>query len=138
VGLEEEAVFYLLQRATSKHQIRSAFTRGSVRGSIYVEGILDANMISLLNFTPGIIRKQSSGVVRQIIAPSDWMKLLTMQDPITVVKANQWIRVRNGLYKGDLGFLTHVEAWGARVLVVPRLKTPTPQAAASLKRKRTC
>jgi hypothetical protein len=30
-----------------------------------------------------------------------------------------------------------VEAWGARVLVVPRLKTPTRQAAASLKRKRT-
>jgi transcription elongation factor len=54
-----------------------------------------------------------------------------------VVKANQWIRVRNGAYKGDLGFVTHVEAWGARVLVVPRLKTPTPQATASLKRKRS-
>ena len=114
MGLEEEAVFYLLQKATSDHQIRSAFTRGSVRGSIYVEGILDANMISLLNLTPGIIRKQF-GVVRQTIDPSDWVKLLTMQDPMMVVKANQWIRVRNGAYKGDLGFVTHVEAWGARV-----------------------
>jgi hypothetical protein len=140
VGLEEEAVFYLLQRATSEHQIRSAFTRGSFRGSIYVEGILDANMISLLNFTPGIIRKQSSGVavVRQIIIdPIDWVKLLTMKDPKTVVNANQWIRVHNGAYKGDIGFVTLVEAWGAQVLVVPRLKTPTPQTAASLKRKRT-
>jgi hypothetical protein len=136
VGLEEEAVVYLLQRATSEHQLRSAFTRGSIRGSIYVEGILDANLIYLLNSTPGIIRKQS-GVVRQIIDPSDWVKLLTMQDPMTVVKANQWIRVRNGVYRGDLGFVTHLEAWGARVLVVPRLKTPTPQAAVSLKRKRT-
>jgi hypothetical protein len=136
VGLEEEAIFYLLQRATSEHQIRSAFTRGSVRGSIYVEGVLDANMISILNFTPGIIRKQS-GVVHQIIDPSDWLKLLTMQDPMTVVTASQWIRVRNGLYKGDLGFVTHVEAWGAQILVVPRLKTPTPQADTSLKRKRT-
>jgi hypothetical protein len=135
VGLEEEAVFYLLQRATSEHQIRSAFTRGSVRGSIYVEGDLDANMISLLNLAPGIVRKRS-GVVRQIIDPSDWVKLLNMQDPMTVVKASQWIRVRNGVYKGDLGFLTYVESWGAQVLVVPRLKTPTPTAA-SLKRKRT-
>jgi hypothetical protein len=101
-----------------------------------VEGILDANLIYLLNSTPGIIRKQS-GVVRQIIDPSDWVKLLTMQDPMTVVKANQWIRVRNGVYKGDLGFVTQLEAWGARVLVVPRLKTPTSQVAASLKRKRT-
>ena len=62
MGLEEEATLYLLQRATSEHPIRSAFTHGSVRGSIYVEGILDANMISLLNSTPGIVQKQS-GVV---------------------------------------------------------------------------
>ena len=39
MGLEEEAMFYLLQNATSEHQIWSAC--GSVRGSIYVEGILD-------------------------------------------------------------------------------------------------
>jgi len=102
-----------------------------------VEGILDASMISLLNLTPGVIRKQS-GVVRQIIDPSDWVKLLTMQDPMKVVKASQWIWVSNGVYKGDVGFVTDVEAWGARVLVVPRLKTPTTtQAAPSLKRKRS-
>ena len=111
MGLEEEAVFSLLQRATSDHPIRSAFTRGSVRGSIYVESILDTNTISLLNSTPGIIRNQS-GVVRQIIDPSDWVKLLTMQDPMMAVKAGQWIWVRNGAYKGDLGFVTHVETWG--------------------------
>ena len=89
MGLEEEAVFYLLRRATSEHKIRSAFTRGSVQGSIYLEGILDTNMFSLLNLTPGMIRKQSSGIVRQKIDPSDWMKLLTMQDPMMVVKAGQ-------------------------------------------------
>jgi hypothetical protein len=136
VGLEEEAVIYLLQIASSEHQIRSAFTRGSLRGSIYVEGILDANMVSLLNLTPGIIRNRS-GVVCQLIDPSDWVKLLTMQDPVSVVKGGQWIRIRNGVYKGDLGFVTCVEPWGAQVLVVPRLKTPTPQADTSLKRKRT-
>ena len=135
MGLEEEAVFSLLERAT-QHQIRSAFTRGSVRGAIYVEGNLDADMISLLNLTPGIIRKRS-GVVRQLIDPSDWVKLLTMRDPITVVKVGQWVRVCKGVYKGDLGFVTRVEAWGAEVLVVPRLKTPTPQGDTSLKRKRT-
>src|SRR5882762_651104 len=134
MGLEEEAVFYLLQRATSEHHIRSAFTRGSIRGSIYVEGILDANMISLLNVTPGI--RKESGVVRQRIDPSDWVKLLTMQKVDTVVDPSQWVRVRKGVYKGDLGFVTHVEGWGARVLVVPRLKAPAPQGAASLKRKR--
>ena len=101
-----------------------------------MEANLDADMISLLNFTPGIIRKRS-GIVRQLIDPSDWVKLLTMQDPISVVEAGQWIQVRKGVYKGDLGFVTCVEAWGAQVLVVPRLKIPTPQADTSLKRKRT-
>ena len=99
-----------------------------------MEGILDADMISLLNSTPGIIRKQS-GIVRQTIDPSDWVKLLTMQDPMLAVKEGQLIRVCNGVYKGDLGFVMHVAAWGAEVLVVPRLKTPSPQADISLKRK---
>ena len=135
MGLEEEAVFFLLQRVSSDHQIRSAFTRGSIRGSIYVEGILDADMISLLNFTPGIIRKKQYGVVRHLIDPSDWVKLLTMQDPTTAAKAGQWVRIRNRVYKGDLGFVSRVDSWGARVLVVPRLKTPTSQEATSLKRK---
>ena len=135
MGLEEEAVFFLLERATH-HQIRSAFTRGSVRGAIYVEGHLDADTISLLNLTPGIIRKRS-GIVLQLIDFSDWVKLLTMEDPILEVKARQWIRVRNGVYKGDLGFVMDVKPWGAQVLVVPRLKSPTARAASSLKRKRT-
>jgi Early transcription elongation factor of RNA pol II, NGN section len=136
VGLEEEAVLYLLQIASSEHQIRSAFTCSSLRGYIYVEAILDANLISLLKLTPGIIRK-SSGIVSQMIEPSDWLKLLTMKNPKTAVEARQWIRVRKGAYKGDSGFVTDVEVWGARVLVVPRLKTPTLEAAGSLKRKRT-
>jgi len=135
MGLEEEAVFYLLQRATSEHKIRSAFTRGSIRGSIYVEGILDANMITLLNVTPGI--RKISGLLCQTIDPSDWVKLLTMRKFDTVEDPSQWVRVRNGVYKGDIGFVTHVEGWGVQVLVVPRLKIPTPQAAASLKRKRS-
>ena len=67
-----------------------------------MEGILDGNMISLLSLTPGVIQKRS-GLVRQVIDPSDWLKLLTMQDPTTVVKAGQWIRVCSGGYKGDLG-----------------------------------
>jgi hypothetical protein len=73
---------------TSEHQIRSAFTHGSVRGSIYVEGVFNAGMLSLLKLTPGIIWKQS-GVVHQIVNPSDWVRLLIMQDPMTAVNASQ-------------------------------------------------
>ena len=65
-----------------------------------MEGVLDADMISILKLTPGIIRNKS-GVVCQLVDPADWVKLLTMHDPMTVVKAGQWIWVCNG--GGNLG-----------------------------------
>ena len=116
VGLEEEAVVHLLQRVTSKHRIRSAFTHGSIQDAIYVEGILDANMISLLNLTPGIRRQ--CGVVRQRVDPDDWVKLLTMKNSELEVEADQWIRVLKESYKGD--FVMCMEPWGAQVLVIYR------------------
>ena len=98
-----------------------------------MEGNLDANMISILRSTPGIVCNKT-GVACQLVDPSDWVKLLTMHDPMTVVNTGQWIRVHKGVYKGNLGFVTDVETWGVHVLIIPRLKGPTvPQAAASLK-----
>ena len=100
-----------------------------------MEGNLDANMISILRSTPRIVCNKT-GIVCQLVDPSDWLKLLTMHDHMTMVKAGQWIRVHKGVYKGNLGFVTDVETWGVCVLVIPHLKGPTaPQAAASLKRK---
>jgi hypothetical protein len=100
-----------------------------------MEGVFNAGMLSLLKLTPGIIWKQS-GVVHQIVDPFNWVRLLTMQDPMTAVNASQWIQVHKGPYKGDLGFVTHVESWGAQVLVIPHLKTATLQTA-TLKSKQT-
>ena len=101
-----------------------------------MEGNLDGNLISLLESTPGIIRTKS-GLVKWTIDSTNWLKLLTMDDPMTAVKAGQWVRVCKGAYKGDLGFVKNVEAWGAIVLVVPRLEMSTPPASTSLKRKRS-
>ena len=98
-----------------------------------MEGVLNADMISILKLTPRIIRNKS-GVVCQLVDPADWVKLLTMHDPKMVVKAGQWIWVCNGAYKGNVGFVMEVETWGVWVLVVPCLKRPTAsQVAASLK-----
>ena len=98
-----------------------------------MEGVLDADMISILKLTPRIIRNKS-GVVCQLVDPPDWVKLLTMHDPTMVVKAGQWIRVCNGAYKGNIDFVMEVETWGVQVLVIPHLKRPTvSQVAASLK-----
>ena len=63
-----------------------------------MEGVLDADMISILKLTPGIVQNKS-GIVCQLVDPADWVKLLTMHDPMTVVKAGQWIQVCNGAYQ---------------------------------------
>ena len=48
-----------------------------------MEGVLDADMISILKLTPRIIQNKS-GIVRQLVDPANWVKLLTMHDPTMV------------------------------------------------------
>src|SRR5271156_6344694 len=55
MGLEEDPVLYLLQRAEAEHQLRSAFTRGSIRGWIYLEVNMSNSLIQLLRLMPGVI-----------------------------------------------------------------------------------
>ena len=54
MGLEEEAVFYLLQRAEQEHQLQSVFTHGSIQGWIYLEVTMNNNLLQLLKLTPGV------------------------------------------------------------------------------------
>jgi transcription antitermination factor NusG len=133
MGIEEEAVFYLLQQAEAEHQLRSAFTRGSIRGWIYLEANMNGNLLQLLRLTPGVISSRQ-GVLRYIIDPSDWLKMLTMHDPRTIFQVGNWVRVGKGRYKGDVGFVARVESF-IEVLLVPHLNPPTTVDA--LKRKRT-
>src|SRR5271168_515201 len=97
---EEEAIFYLLQRAEAEHQLRSAFTRGSIRGWIYLEANMNNILLELLRMTPGVISSRQ-GVQRNSVEFSDWLKMLTMHDPRTVFQAGSWVRVTRGKYKGD-------------------------------------
>jgi transcription antitermination factor NusG len=134
VGIEDDAINYLFEKARDEHQIRSAFTRGSMRGWIYLEAVMNPNLDFLLKSAPGIIRTHQDVVRHQVDFP-DWTKLLTMKDPATIVEVGQWVRIYSGLYKGDFGFVAHLETWGVEVLLVPRLKAPNMDS--SRKRKRT-
>lgn len=134
VGVEEEAVFFLLQKAEPPHELRSAFTRGSVRGWVYLETSMKEHLVRLLMRTPGIIHTRQTGVVRQPIDFQDWTKMLMMQDGKLQPAIGQWVRVRKGTYKGDVGVVGGVENWsGVRLLLLPR--QPPPRSSTSLKRK---
>ncbi|CAA7270364.1 unnamed protein product [Cyclocybe aegerita] len=134
LGLEEEAMFLLLLKVREEHQIRSAFTCGSLRGWVYLEALMNPNLIHLLERTPRIIHTKQ-GIVQHGIKPSDWLRMLTMTNPDTSVEVNQWVRVRKGIYRGDVGLVVKVESWGVEVLLVPHLAAPIMEP--SLKRKQS-
>ncbi|KIK07882.1 hypothetical protein K443DRAFT_2099, partial [Laccaria amethystina LaAM-08-1] len=135
LGIEEEAVFSLLQLAAPWHELRSAFTRGSIRGWVYLETTMNEHINRLLKLTPGIVSRRT-GIIREQIDFEDWTKMLTMHDIEANVDVGRWVRVRKGTYKGDVGYVLASESWGVRLLLVPRLSPPN-LASSSLKRKRS-
>jgi len=133
--MEEELVFFLLQIVSPPHEVRSAFTRGSIRGWVYVEATMNEHLRRLLNHAPGVILKQS-GIICQQIDFQDWVGMLTMRDHMKVQDIGKWVHVQKGVYKGDVGFVNSLEDWGVRLLLVPRL--PPPRSTdVDLKRKRS-
>lgn len=136
MGVEEEAIFSLLQRVDERYRVRSAFMRGSIRGWVYLEAHMDANVIQLLGHTPGIILSRQ-GVVRHLIDFMDWTKLLKMTTLSVTVKPKQWVQVCRGMYRGDIGFVISVDTWGVEVLLIPRLQSDDAGLAPPSKRKRT-
>ncbi|KAH9478870.1 Transcription elongation factor SPT5 [Psilocybe cubensis] len=131
IGSEDAAVISLLQSAREIHHIRSAFTRGSIRGSIYVEEIMDSALVNLLLSTPGILRNHL-GIKREIVDRSHQHELLTMRDVKKDFDAGSWVLIQKGIYKGDVGLVSATFSWGAQVLLIPRLNL---QSAKSRKRK---
>ena len=79
--------------------------RGSKQGWIYLEGHMDTNIIQLLRHTPGIIY-EGVDIKQQAVDFPDWTKMLDwVTTPKKIFKPNQWVRVRSGTYKGDIGFV---------------------------------
>lgn len=121
---------------TSQHQLRSAFTRGSIRGWIYLETTMNEQVNHLLKRTPGIVRHQN-GITREQICFEDWTRMLTMLDAQTSIAVGKWVRVCRGIYKGDIGYVAAIENWGGvSLLLVPRLQPPRPPGMPASKRKR--
>lgn len=78
-------------------------------------------LTDLLRLTPGVVLKRG-GSVRDLIPPTEWTATLRMQDPKINLEPNQWVQIRAGTYKGDVGLVTEYYDGVVNVLLVPRLK----------------
>lgn len=69
----------------------------------------------LLSITPGVIHDRG-GLVYQRMEHSEVLKMLMMK-----TQAGQWMTVRKGVYKGDVGYVLRIHDSSAHLLLVPRL-----------------
>jgi hypothetical protein len=108
--------------------------RPSIRGWVYLEAKLNENLHSLLLLTPGLYLRNSD-IILEHIEFKNWKSLLTMHGFKDTPKVGEWVVVRKGSYKGDVGYINTVDGLGLQLLLVPRL--PAPQPSGTLpKRKR--
>jgi len=67
----------------------------------------------------------------------EWMKLLDMDSGIKFPSVGDWVTVRCGLYKGDVGYVLSVKNWGqVTLLLIPRPPPPPEVGPLSGKGKR--
>ena len=84
------------------------------------------DLSQLLTITPGVIRDRC-GLVYQHIEREEGLKLLDMpMDSDMQIASGRWVKVRRGIYKGDVGHVIRTtQDSSVQVLLVPRLRSPT-------------
>jgi len=80
---------------------------------------MNKDLGKLLTITPGVIRDRC-GLVYQCIERSEGLKVLNMAMP----QIGQWVKVRRGIYKGDVGHVMTTQDSSVQLLLVPRLPSP--------------
>src|ERR1700678_2486625 len=135
--MEHELVFFLMQTAVPRHQLRSAFMRNSVHGWVYLETTTNKDLVQHLLLSPGIVCR-NAGIIREQLDFADWTKVLSQHHsaPNSNLAVGDWVRVLKGTYKGDVGYVAAVEIWGGvSLLLVPRLPASSYLDSSLSKRK---
>jgi transcription antitermination factor NusG len=135
--MEQEIVFFLLQTAVPRHQLRSVFMRNSIHSWVYLETTMNKDLVRHLRLSPGIVHR-NAGIIRKQVDFVDWTKVLSQHDSTTNsdLAVGDWVQVLKGTYKGDTGCVAAVENWGGvSLFLVPRLPAPAPLSSSLLKRK---
>jgi hypothetical protein len=114
--------------------LRSIFSRDSVHGWFYIEAFMNPTLSQLLHSNHHLIRPQEGfGAIDM----EEWTMTLDMDDE-RYPSVGDWVTVRRGLYKGDVGYVRAIENWGqVSLLLVPRLPPLPGVGSSSGKRKRS-
>jgi transcription antitermination factor NusG len=101
----------------------AAFTRGPIRGHIYIEANMSTNILNLLRLTPGIMKRCGEPIVKLIPIEDRTAIICLPADQDLKFVVGQWVQVTKGIYKGDIGYIREIKAWGGvQLLLVPRIQ----------------
>jgi ribosomal protein L24 len=127
--MERDITVQILQKtleAPSGRGILSAFCRDAIKGSVYIESNSIADDIRhVLNTIPGVVRSREGRYHISLVEIQDRHLLLSM-DVAGVnppIKNHAWVRMKRGLYRGDLGLVKYIEraTLTCDTLFVPRI-----------------
>eukprot|EP01006_Ploeotia_vitrea_P035764 TRINITY_DN65931_c9_g1_i2.p1 TRINITY_DN65931_c9_g1~~TRINITY_DN65931_c9_g1_i2.p1 ORF type:complete len:729 (-),score=425.94 TRINITY_DN65931_c9_g1_i2:1372-3279(-) len=137
-GKEKQAVLTLLNKfvlkrslPNEKFYIKSAFSTPASSGYVYVEADKEVHV------KKAIASVRALKVWRVRLVPiREMVQALTVKTDSEEIKRGQWVRVKRGLYKGDLAQVTKVLDQGMRVTIrmVPRLDMKEARAEGEFNR----
>lgn len=107
---------------TTTGTVKTAFSRDTITGSIYVEALTAADVQNAVHNVHGVLYHQSSPRI-ELVPLDDRVALLDMGIPMTI-RRNSWVRItRRGRYRNDLCLVHSVDASSltATVHLVPRI-----------------
>ena len=89
-------------------------------------------IVDLLKKTPGIVRTHQ-GIQYKRIDTTDYANLLRMTSIDSPPALGDWVRVKRGHYKGDVGKVAALHNWGVELYLVPRINTQQAENSPKLK-----
>jgi transcription elongation factor SPT5 len=99
--------------------IASAFVRPSIKGKLYVEAASQAQVQRGLQYISNIQLHKISRV-----AIEEALELLSLNVRFFAVDVGDLVRLKTGLYGGDLAVVLDVENTYVRIALIPRLRIP--------------
>eukprot|EP01080_Neovahlkampfia_damariscottae_P012186 gene12186-5773_t len=123
-GKEREAVVTILQKSfdlarTKPLLIHSAVALDTLKGVIYIEAYKEAHVKDAIN---GIKTIFEGGI--KLVPTKEMSEILTIQDKGIEIKKGDWVKIKRGVYKGDVGQVFEVDETRAEATIklIPRLE----------------
>ncbi|OON21811.1 Supt5 repeat protein, partial [Opisthorchis viverrini] len=98
--------FIAYQYSDTPLQIKSAFAKEGLKGYIYVEAFKQTHVKQAIE---GITALRLSQYKQQLVPISEMTEVMRVVKESGQLKADQWVRVKSGLYRDDLALVEYVE-----------------------------